>query len=150
MSISTREQGGLTFVETVAVLLFLSLLLVAAVPNLFPASVAVEVAARELVADMGLARQLAISRGEPYVVEFSPPGGPFTRYAVRRASGPDEPGFPKELPGGVTASGLGSVTFLSSGAAQVAAAWAEWLLDSGTESARVRLWAQTGYARALP
>ncbi|MCL6499862.1 MAG: hypothetical protein K6U07_07545, partial [Firmicutes bacterium] len=70
MGINAKEQGGLTFVETVAVLLLFSLLLVAAVPNLFPASVAVDVAARELVADMGLARQLAVSRGEAHLVEF--------------------------------------------------------------------------------
>jgi len=150
VGINAKEQGGLTFVETVAVLLLFSLLLVAAVPNLFPASVAADVAARELVADMGLARQLAVSRGEAHLVEFSPPGGPFTRYTVRRAPGPDEPGFPKDLPGGVTASGPASVTFLSSGAAQLPTAWVEWRLDSRTENARVRLWAQTGYARALP
>lgn len=149
MGIDSKGQGGLTFAETVAVLLLISLLLVAAVPNLFPAVVAVEAAARELAADMGLARQLAVSRGEAYVVEFGPPGGSFTRYTVRRGSGPDEPGFPKELPGGVTASGPASVTFLSSGGVQLAAAWVEWRVDSGSETVRIRLWAQTGYARVL-
>lgn len=148
--VNGKEQGGLTLVETVAALLLFSVLLLAAVPQLFPATVAVDAAARELAADMSLARQVAISRGEAHVLEFSPPGGPFTRYTIRRASGPDEPGFPKELPGSVTGSGPASVTFLPSGAAQLATAWTEWQLNSGTEGVRVRVWARTGYARVLP
>jgi len=83
------------------------------------------------------------------MLEFGPPSGPFTRYTVRRASGPDEPGFPKDLPAGLSVSGPGSVTFLPSGSAQVLGMWADWLLQSADESVTVRVWAQTGYARAL-
>jgi prepilin-type N-terminal cleavage/methylation domain-containing protein len=141
-------QDGLTLLEAVAVLALLAVLAVLAVPNLFPAGVAVQSAARELAADMGLARQLAVSRSVPYVVEFQPGGGPFTRYTVRPLSGTDEPGFPKALPEGVSASGPVVVRFLPSGRADLPSSWAEWQLVAGSESATVRVWAVTGYARA--
>lgn len=141
-------QDGLTLLEAVAVLILLAVLAAVAVPNLVPTGAAVQAAGRELAADMGMARQLAVSRGLAYVVEFQPPGGPFTRYTVRAVAGADESGFPKDLPAGVTASGPSMVRFLPSGQADLSTPWAEWRLEAGSESATVRLWAVTGYARA--
>lgn len=149
MRARVEDQGGLTALEAAVALVLLLVLLGAALPQLFPTAVAVRTAARELVADLALARQLAVSRAEAHVLEFGPPGGPFTRYTVRRASGPDEPGFPKDLPAGLSVAGPGSVTFLPSGAAELPGTWADWQLQSADESVTVRVWAQTGYARAL-
>lgn len=139
-------QGGLSLLEALVALVLLGVLLAAALPQLFPAPVAVQAAARELAADLNLARQMAISRGEPYVVEFGPPAGAFSRYTVRSGSGQDEPGFPKQLPAGVTAWGPQSVAFLPSGQAQLPAQQVDWRLASGSDSATVRVWSQTGYA----
>lgn len=144
-----RAQGGLTLLEAVAVLALLAVLVVAAVPNLFPSGAAVRSTAEQLVADLSLARQLAMSRGEAHVVQFGPSGSAYTQYTVRRGTGSDEPGFPRELPAGVTAQGPESVTLLPSGAAQLSDPWVQWNMTSASESAVVRLWRQTGYARVL-
>lgn len=149
MRARTAGQDGLTVLEAVAVLVLLAVLLAAAAPQMFPGIAAVHGAARELAADMALARQLAVSRGTPYVVEFRPSGGPYTSYTVRADGGPDEPGFPKEFPTGVSAQGSGAVRFLPSGATDLPSPWVDWELRAGPESLRVRVWAQTGYARVL-
>lgn len=147
-----RASAGMTVLEAVAALALLALLLAVAVPKFLPApELEVRVAARELAADMGLARQLAVSRGEPYVVEFRPPGGPYTSYTVRRGGGPDEPDFPKALPAGVVASAPSQVPFKPSGAVGIVGPVSvDVILTSGSASARVRVTVATGYVRVVP
>lgn len=100
----------------------LGILMVAAVPQLFvPDEVDVEVAARQVAADLGLARRLAIARRETFLVTFTPGGGPYATYTVAAIGDPPEPGFPKTLPPQVAVTGTGVVTFLASGAATGAA-----------------------------
>lgn len=145
-----RASAGLSFVEAVAALALLSVLLLVALPNLLPGpELDTKVAARELAADMGLARQLATSRKATFVVEFQPPGGPYTGYTLRQDGATDEPGFPKKLPPGVTAAGPEAVPFLPSGAAKLDAPSVDVVLSSGPVTAAVRVTAATGYARVV-
>ncbi len=150
-----RASAGMTVLEAVAALALLALLLAVAVPNLLPApELEVGVAARELAADMGLARQLAVSMGTSrdttYVVEFRPPGGPYTSYTVRRDGEPDEPDFPKALPAGVVASGPPQIAFKRSGAVDDPGPVVEVILSSGSAAARVQVTTATGYVRVVP
>lgn len=147
MRAGLEGRDGLTLLETLAVLVLLAVLVAAAVPRVFPGGMAVQTTARELAGDLALARQLAVSTGQPHTVEFRPPGGPYTAYTLRKDGGPDEPGFPKNLPRGVVAQGPGSVTFMPSGATDLDVPWADWQVSTGSDSATVRLWALTGYAR---
>ncbi len=139
--------SGYSLLETLAALVLFSLLLAAALPHLLPAGVGARAAAEELVADLHLARQLAVSRAAEYAVEFTPAGGPYTGYAVRPAGGPAEPGYPKQLPAGVEAAGPGQVTFRPDGSAQEDA---DIALVAGPEQVTVRVVGSTGHARVLP
>lgn len=155
MNPNVRASAGVSLAEVTASLALIALLLAVAVPNLLPApELEVRVAARELVADMGLARQLAVSKGTTYVVEFRPPAGPcgpYTLYAVRRQGGPDEPDFPKALPAGVAASAPAQVPFKPSGAVGIVGPVSvDIILCSGPATSRVRVTLATGYARAVP
>lgn len=146
-----RASGGVTVLEAVATLALLALLLAVALPNLLPSpELEARVAAREVVADASLARQLALSRGTTYLVEFRPPGGPYTSYAVRADGGPDEPGFPKDLPAGVQVTGPEAIPFLPSGAAKLDAPQVELTFAGGGAAATVRVVAATGYVRVDP
>ncbi len=137
----TEEGEGFTLVEVLAVTGLLAILLVVVVPQLFvPEQLTVETTARRVAADLGLARRLAIARRLPYVVTFTPPGGPFTAYAVAPQGGPVEPDFPKDLTG-VTATGPNQVLFQPSGAAGAAAVYT--FSASGT-TAQVSVLATTG------
>ncbi len=146
-----RASAGVTVLEAVAALALLVLLLAVAVPHLLPApELEAGVAAREVATDMGLARQLAVSKRAAYVVEFRPPGGPYTSYTVRRDGGADEPDFPKPLPAGVVVNGPRVVRFVSSGAAEVGAPTADLTFVGGGATVWVRVTAATGYVRVLP
>ena len=123
----------------------LAILLVAAVPQLFvPGEVDVEVTARQVAADMGLARRLAIARRVDYIITFSPPGGPYTSYTLAPDGGPAEPDFPKDLPPQVTVTGTGQVTFRPSGAATAPALLT---FTAGGVVAQVDVVAATGRVR---
>ena len=117
-----RGRGGFTIVEVLVVVGLLAILLVAAVPQLFvPDEVTVETTARQVGADLGLARRLAIARRVPYVVTFAPPGGPFTSYTMAPQDGAPEPDFPKSLPAQIAVAGTNQVIFQPSGAPGAAA-----------------------------
>ncbi len=128
------------------VVALLGILLVAALPQLFvPDELDVEVAARQVASDLGLARRLAIARRGTFLVTFAPLGGPYTSYTVAPDGGAaPEPGFPKAIPPQVAVTGTGVVTFLSSGAATAAA-----LLNfqTGGATAQVDVVRTTGRAR---
>lgn len=141
----------MTILEAVVTLALVALLLAVALPNLLPSpELEARVAARELVADLNLARQLAVSHGEMYLVVFQPPGGPYTAYTVYKSGGADEPGFPKELPRGVQVTGPESIVFLPSGAAKLDEPQASWSFTGGSSTATVRVLAATGFARVDP
>ena len=140
-----RHPDGFTIVEVLVVVGLLALLLVAAVPQLFaPDEVGVETTARQVAADLGLARRLAIARRVQYVVTFAPPGGPYTSYTLAPQGGPPEPDFPKSLPARITATGSGQVTFLPSGAAAAAALLT---FTAASATAQVDVVATTGRTR---
>jgi type II secretory pathway pseudopilin PulG len=146
-----QGQRGLTLVEAVAALALLALLLAVAVPNLLPAAeLEARVAGRQVAADAFLARQLAVSTGESYVLEFRPSGGPYTSYAVRREAGPDEPDFPKELPPGVHVTGPERLRFLSSGEADLADAETSVTFAGGGVTVSMQVFRRTGSVRLVP
>ncbi len=146
-----RADAGLTLVEAAAVLALLALLLMVAVPNLLPAAeLEARVAARQVAADASLARQLAVSRGEAYVLEFRPSGGPYTSYAVRREAGPDEPDFPKEFPPGVHVTGPERIRFLPSGEADLAGTEASTNFTGGGVTVTMQVFRRTGSVRLVP
>lgn len=139
-----RGGAGFTFVEVIVVVGLLAILLLAAIPQLFvPNELEVELAARQVAADMGLARRLAIARRERYVLTFSPSGGPYTSYRLADGDGNVESDFPKDFPPAVTVTGTESVTFRPSGATT---AGATLTFAAGGETAQVTVLATTGRA----
>ena len=143
-----RARGGMSVLEALAVLALLALLLAVALPRLLPPpELEARAVAREFASDAHLARQLAISKGVPFVVEFWVSGGRYSGYTVRAQGGPAEPDFPKPIPPGVLASGPQRVIFSPSGAADVDA---EITFRGGGAVARVRIFRATGYARVDP
>ncbi len=137
------EPAGFSFVEVLVVVGLLAILLVAAVPQLFvPNELDVELAARQVTADLGLARRLAIARRQNYLVAFSPLRGPYTSYRVS-TGGVNEPDFPKSLPPQVTVTGTQQLTFVPSGAATASAVLT---FTSGGATAWVQVTAATGRA----
>ncbi len=144
MKVSLRP-GGFSFLELLVVVGLLAVLLVVALPQLFaPEELTVETAARQVAADLVLARRLAIARRMPYAVSFAPPGGPYTTYTVGPQGGAPEPDFPKTLPAGVAVTGSGQVTFQPSGAASAAASLT---FAAGGTTAQVDVAAGTGRVR---
>ncbi len=139
-----RPQG-FSFLELLVVLGLLAILLGAVVPRLFlPEEVGVETTARQVAADLALARRLAIARRMPYVVSFAPPGGPYTAYTVGPQGGAPEPDFPKILPAAIAVTGSDQVTFQPSGAASAAA---RLMFAAGGATAQVDVTAGTGRVR---
>ena len=144
-SMTRAEPAGFSFVEVLVVVGLLAILLVAAVPQLFvPNELDVELAARQVAADLSLARRLAIARRVPYLVTFNPPGGPYTSYTMAAQGGAPEPDFPKNLPAQVTVTGTGQVTFQPSGAPTTAALLT---FTAGSAAAQVDVVASTGRVR---
>ncbi len=136
---------GFTIVEVLAVLGLLAILLLAALPQLFmPDQVSVETTARQVAADLGLARRLAIARRGSYIVIFTPAGGPYTSYTLVFQDGTAEPGFPKDLPAQITVTGTNQVAFQPSGAATNAALLT---FTSGSVTAQVDVVGTTGRTR---
>jgi len=128
------------------VVALLGILLVAAVPQLFvPNELDVEVVARQVASDLGLARRLAIARRTAFLVTFTPSGGPYTAYTLAAdGSALPEPGFPKTLLPQVAVTGTAVVTFLPSGAATTAALLT---FQAGSASAQVDVVRTTGRTR---
>jgi type II secretory pathway pseudopilin PulG len=146
-----RASGGVTVLEAVATLALLAFLLAVALPNLLPSpELEARVTAREVAADASLARQLAVSRGTTYLLEFRPPGGPYRSYTVRADGGTEEPGFPKDLPANVQVTGPEVIPFLPSGAAALDSPQVEVTFTGGAAVATLRVLQATGYVRVDP
>ena len=119
---SHRHPPGVSFAEMLVVAALLGVLLLTALPQLFtPGQVPAAGAARQVAADIGLARRLAIAGRTNYLVTFAPAAGPFTSYTVAPQGGPPGSDFPKPFPAGLTVAGTSQITFLPSGAATTAA-----------------------------
>ncbi len=141
----SQQPDGFSVMEVLVVVGLLAILFLAAVPQLFvPEEVPVETTARQVAADLGLARRLALARRMQYVVTFAPPGGPFTSYTVAPQGGPPEPDFPKTLPAQVTVAGPDQIAFQPSGAAGGAALLT---FTQGSATAQVDVVAATGRVR---
>lgn len=121
------DTSGFTWVEVLAVLGLLSILLLVAVPQLtVPGTLSASATARQIAVDLRLARQLATSNrvcagavncpGANYSLEFLPAAGPYTSYTVRNESTlVEDPDFPKAIPSGLTVSGRQKFIFVPGG-----------------------------------
>ena len=142
----TRSSArGASLLEVLALVGVFAFLLLTALPQLrVPVQIPVGQAAREVAADMGLARRLAIARRANYVVTFTPGSGPFTAYTVAPQGGPPGPDFPKAFPAGVTVTGTPTITFAPNGAAS---ANATLTFADGAATAQVQVLAATGFVQ---
>ena len=113
------DPSGFTFVEVLAALGLLGLLLLVAMPRLvLPDTLNASVLARQVAVDLRLARQLSIGKRVMYTLEFNPATAPYTSYTLRNESTlAVEADFPKEIPGGITVSGRRSFSFAAGGGA---------------------------------
>jgi prepilin-type N-terminal cleavage/methylation domain-containing protein len=137
--------SGFTLTEILVVMGLLAVLLLATLPNLgVPDAVPTAQAARQVAADMGLARRLAIADHVNYLVTFAPAAGPYSSYTVAPQGGPPGPDFPKPLPAGVVITGTQQVTFAPSGATTAPAALS---FAKGAAAAQVQVAAATGYVQ---
>lgn len=142
-----QDPRGISLAEVLVVMALLAVLLLTVLPQLsVPSQVPVAEAARQVAADAGLARRLAIAGRTPYVVTFSPAGGPYTSYAVAPQGGTPGADFPKTFPQGITVAGAGQIAFLPSGAA---AAGATLSFTRGTVTAQVQVTAATGFVQVV-
>ena len=136
---------GTSFVEVLVVVAVLGVLLITALPQLsVPPQVPVGGAAREVAADLGLARQLAIAGRVNYIVTFAPAAGPFTSYTVAPQGSPPGPDFPKTVPPGVAVTGTRQITFAPNGSASPTATLT---FARGATTAQVQVVAATGFVQ---
>lgn len=145
---SVRAQAqapGVSIIEVLVVLGLLALFVLIAEPSLVvPSQVQVGTTARQVAADLGLARRLAIASHLNYVVAFSPSTGPYTSYTVGPAGGTPGPDFPKTFPVGIAVTGTQQITYLPSGAATASAALT---MAAGAATAQVQVVAATGFVQ---
>jgi prepilin-type N-terminal cleavage/methylation domain-containing protein len=112
------RDRGFSLTETLVVAALLGVLIIIAAPRLaVPETLQVRVPARQLASDLRLAQRLAIARRIDYLLEFSPPAGPYLSYVVRQQGGVAEPDFPRVIPSGVIATGPQQFTFRPDGSA---------------------------------
>ncbi len=111
------HASGYGFIELLAALGLLSILILVAMPRLdLPETLNASAFARQVAVDMRLTQQLAFSKRVNHTLEFSPATAPYTSYIIRNDSTlAIEPDFPKEVPGGLTVSGRRIFTFTSGG-----------------------------------
>ena len=112
------DPSGFTFVEILAALGVLGILLLVAVPRLVvPETLSTSVLARQIAVDLRLAFTLSIAKRGFYTLEFSPATAPYTSYTVRKESTlAVEADSPKDIPGGITVSGRRTFCFATGGA----------------------------------
>ena len=146
---SGPHEQGLSLVELLVVGSLLAILVLTVLPQLsVPAQLDTELMARQVAADLGLARRLAIARRVNYVATFSPAGGPYASYSVGPQSGGAEPDFPKTFPSGVTVTGIDQITFAPSGNATLSGTITFNFAKSGA-TASVEIIAATGRVRVI-
>ncbi len=111
------DESGWTFLEVLAVLGLLGVLLFVTVPQLVvPGTLSANVIARQTAVDLRLAHQLATAMRVYYTLEFNPATPPYTSYTIRNESTlQEEADFPKSLPTEVTVSGRRSFSFAPGG-----------------------------------
>jgi hypothetical protein len=143
----TRASSrGASFIEVAVAVMVLSVLLLTTLPQLLvPVQITAGRAARVTVADLVLARRLAIAGRAAYVVTFQPAAGPFTSYSVSPLGGSPGPDFPKTFPAGVRVTGTPQVTFAPDGSATSAAL----TFADGTATAQVQVLAATGFVQQI-
>jgi Tfp pilus assembly protein FimT len=136
---------GSSFLEVLVVVAVLGVLVITALPQLsVPPQVPVGTAAREVAADLGLARQLAIAGRVNYVVAFTPAAGPFTSYTVAPQGSAPGPDFPKTIPAGVAVTGTQQITFAPNGSASSSATLT---FTRAAATAQVQVVAATGFVQ---
>ena len=136
---------GASLVELVVLVALLAVLVLTALPQLsVPVQIPAGRAARQVAADLGLARQLAIASRSNYVVTFTPGAGPFTSYTVAPQSGTPGPDFPKAFPAGVTVTGTPQITYAPNGSASASATYT---FVDGAATAQVQVVAATGFVQ---
>lgn len=148
---TTKHNGdrGFSLIEILVVGALLGILLLAVVPQLFaPAALEVELEARQVSADLGMARRLAIAGHANYVATFAPAGGPYTSYSVGPQSGGAEPDFPKSFSPGIIVTGVDQIIFAPSGSAAPSGT-VTITFAQGTATASVQIIAATGRVRVI-
>ncbi|HET6781248.1 MAG TPA: GspH/FimT family protein [bacterium] len=113
-----------------------------------PDGLDIELAAREVAVDLGMARRLAIADHANYVAAFSPAGGPYTSYSVGIQGGSVEPDFPKSFAPGVTVTGVDQIVFAPAGSA-LTSGTITVSFAKGTSTATVQIIAATGRVRVI-
>ena len=110
-------DSGLAFIEVLAVLGVVIILLLVAMPQLvMPTALNATAMADQISVDLRFARQLAVAKRVNHTLEFSPSTAPYTSYLVRNESTlVVEPDFPKTIPSDLTVSGRRSFTFRPDG-----------------------------------
>lgn len=135
-------ERGFSMIEALAVAAVVAVLVIVAAPRLVvPETLQARAQARQVAADLRLAQRLAIGRRANFVMEFSPSGGPYTSYSVRREGGPAEPDFPKNVPREVRITGSEQFTFRADGSA---VSGGTVTLTAGPAAATVQVTATTG------
>lgn len=139
------SSRGASFIEALVAVMVLTVLLLTAFPHLLvPVQITAGGAAREVAADLALARRLAIAGRVSYVVTFLPAGGPYTSYSVAPNGGPPGSDYPKTFPAAVQVTGTPQITFAPDGSASTDA---NLTFSAGTATARVQVLAATGFVQ---
>ena len=85
--LQSDSAKGFTLIESALVVLVIGMIAVVAVPRIISLDKhVVSITARQITADMRYARSLAVTNMENHIVQFSPAGGPYTKYEIFRAS----------------------------------------------------------------
>lgn len=143
------SQRGFSLIEILIIAALLGILMLGVVPQLFvPDDLDIELAARQVAVDLGMARRVAIAGRANYVAAFTPAGGPYTSYTIGVQGGGAEPDFPKSFAPGVTVTGVDQIIFAPAGSATPAGTIAI-NLAKGAATATVQIIAATGRVRVI-
>lgn len=144
-----RGAAGFSFIELLIIGALLGILMLGVIPQLSaPDGLDIELAAREVAVDLGMARRLAIAEHVNYVAAFSPAGGPYTSYSVGIQGGSAEADFPKSFTPGVTVSGVDQIVFAPAGSA-LPSGTITVSFAKGAATATVQIIAATGRVRVI-
>ena len=136
---------GASLIEMLVLVAVLAVLALVTLPQLLvPVQVPAGQAAREVAADLGLARRLAIASRAGYTVTFAPAAGPYSSYTVAPQGGVPGSDFPKAFPAGVTVTGTQQITFAPNGSASPDATLT---FTAGPATAQVQVVAATGFVQ---
>lgn len=106
--LQSDRAKGFTLIESALVVLVIGMIAVVAVPRIISTDKnIVHATVRQMTADMRYARNLAITNMENHIIQFSPAGGPYTKYEVFRASDMVNSIKSKDIPTEVTCTAAG-------------------------------------------